>query len=284
MAFLIDGSASIQTLNLSAALQYKNLVKTVIDFYKVDKDDTNVGLVVYSSLTITQFTFDTYYSKTDINEAIDTMSYPENATYTGAGLEAVQNNLFGHARPGMHNCLVAVTDGMSNDDVSLPAAHLKAMKVVTLAVGVGEFYSTDELQQIATTPSHVFQAPVYDDLHDTADKIKESLCNGKNEITEQFGVCFNKAESLNNYGGLESCPLSSTATCLYIERTLGTRDWRKGKKSPKCLASIFFFLSPLRHLLFSQKKFLTKKGKICRSYILRYSDGGEQTLSDHCCL
>lgn len=223
LAFLIDGSASMQTLNLSAALQYKNLIKTVIDFYKVDKDDTNVGLVVYSSLTITQFTFDTYYSKKDINEAIDSMSYPENATYTGAGLEAVQNSLFGHARPGMHNCLVAVTDGMSNDDVSLPAAHLKAMKVVTLAVGVGEFYSTEELQQIATTPSHVFQAPVYDDLHDTADKVKESLCNGKIEITEQFGVCLNMAQRVHNYVGLASCLPSSTATCLYIEWKLGTR-------------------------------------------------------------
>ena len=178
----MDGSASIQTLNSSAALQYKHLIKTVIDFYKVDKDNTNVGLVVYSSLTTTQFTFDTYYSKTDINEAIDTMNYPENATYTGAGLEAVQNNLFGHARPGMHNCLVAVTDGTSNDDVSLPAAHLKAMKVVTLAVGVGEYYATEELHQMATTPSHVFEAPVYDDLHNTADRIKESLCDGKIKI------------------------------------------------------------------------------------------------------
>ena len=191
LAFLIDGSASMQTLNSSAALQYKNLVKTVIDFYKVDKDDTNVGLVVYSSITVTQFTFDTYYSKPNINEAIDTMNYPENATYTGAGLEAVQNSLFGHARPGMHNCLVAVTEGTSNDDVSLPSAHLKAMKVVTLAVGVGEYYATDELQQIATTPSHVFEAPAYDDLPNTANKIKESLCNGKIEVTEQYSVCFN---------------------------------------------------------------------------------------------
>lgn len=172
----------MQALNSSAALQYKDLIKTVIDFYKVDRDDTNVGLVVYSSITITQFTFGTYYSKTDINNAIDTMKYPENATYTGAGLEAVQNILFGNARPEMHNCLVAVTDGTSNDDVSLPSAHLKAMKVVTLAVGVGEYYAAEELQQIATTPSHVFEAPVYDDLHNTADKIKESLCNGKTEI------------------------------------------------------------------------------------------------------
>ena len=169
----------MKSLNSSAASQYKNLIKTVVDFYKVDKDDTNVGLVVYSSLTITKFTFGTYYSKSDINKVIDTMDYPENATYTGAGLEAVQNNLFGHARSGMHNCLVAVTDGVSNDDVALPSGHLKAMKVVTLAVGVGEYYAAEELQQIASKPSHVFEAPVYDELPNTANKIKESLCNGK---------------------------------------------------------------------------------------------------------
>ena len=210
LAFLIDGSASMQTLNSSAALQYKNLIKTVIDFYKVDKDDTNVGLVVYSSIAITQFTFDTYHSKPDINEAIDTMNYPENATYTGAGLEAVQSNLFGHARPGMHNCLVAVTDGTSNDDVSLPSAHLKAMKVVTLAVGVGEYYATDEVQQIATTPSHVFEAPVYDDLPNTANKIKESLCNGKIEVS----VRFNLGKRVHDYFGRETRSLSSKLDCL----------------------------------------------------------------------
>lgn len=186
LAFLIDGSASMKTLNSSAATQYRNLIKTVVNFYKVDKDDTNVGLVVYSSLTITKFTFDTYYSKSDINNAIDTMDYPENATYTGAGLEAVQNNLFGHAQSGKHNCLVAVTDGVSNDDIALPSAHLKAMKVVTLAVGVGEYYSSDELLQMATKPSHVFEAPVYEELPNTANKIKESLCNGKMAIVNWF--------------------------------------------------------------------------------------------------
>ena len=169
----------MKTLNSSAAFHYRNLIKTVIDFYKVDKDDTNVGLAVYSSLTITKFTFHTHYSKPHINQAIDTMDYPENGTNTGAALDTVQNNLFAHAQSGRPNCLVTVTDGVSNDDVTLPSAHLRAMKVVTLAVGVGEYYAANELHQIASKPSNVFEAPVYDQLPYTADRIKESLCNGK---------------------------------------------------------------------------------------------------------
>lgn len=169
----------MKTLNSSAAFQYKQLVKSVIDFYKVDKEDTNVGLVIYSSITITKFTFQTHYAKPDINQMIDSMDYPANGTYTGSALMAVQNDLFAQAQSGRHNCLVTLTDGVSNDDVSLPSAHLRAMKVVTLAVGVGEFYAAEELQLIASTPSNVFEAPSYDQLPSTADRIKETLCNGK---------------------------------------------------------------------------------------------------------
>ena len=182
----MDGSASVKTLNSSAASQYKTLIKTVIDFYNVGKDNTNVGLMVYSSITITKFTFGAYYSKYDINKVIDTMDYPENATNTGAALTAVQTDIFSHAHLGRPNCLVAMTDGVSNDDVSIPSAHLKAMKIVTIAVGVGDYYAEEDLQEIATKPAFVFQTPSYDQLPITANKIKESLCNGKMLLMEGY--------------------------------------------------------------------------------------------------
>ena len=175
----MDGSASMKTLNSTAASQYKTFIKTVIDFYTVGKNKTNVGLMVYSSVTITKFTFISFYSKSDINNAIDTMDYPENDTNTGAALAAVERNLFGHVHTGRPNCLVTMTDGVSNDDVSLPSAHLKAMKVITLAVGVGDYYAKEDLEEIANIPQHVFEVPVYDQLQVTANKVKESLCNGR---------------------------------------------------------------------------------------------------------
>ena len=169
----------MKSLNSSASLQYKTVIKSVIDFYTIDKAKTNVGILVYSSVAITEIAFNSNFSKLDILKAIDAMNYPENATNTGAGLAAVQTDLFSHARLGRPNCLVTMTDGVSNDDVALPSAHLKAMRVVTLAVGVGDYYAKEDLQEIATKPSYVFEAPIYEQLPITANRIKESLCNGR---------------------------------------------------------------------------------------------------------
>lgn len=181
LAFLIDGSSSIKHLNSLSASKYKDLVKTVVDFYHVSPDRTNVAVAVYSSDATIAFKLDKYYSKSSINSTIDGMVFPGKSTRIGSGLAAVRNEIFANARRGIPNILITIADGVSIDDIVLPSAFLKAMKVVMFSVGVGEFYAKEQLDQISSEPdvSYVFEASAIDGLPAIARRLKNAICIGK---------------------------------------------------------------------------------------------------------
>ena len=180
LAFLIDGSASIKNLPSEDTSQYKGLVKSVISFYNVSKDALNVGVVVYSTQATTEFQFDKYYTKSEVNTVIDAIVFPGEFTRAGSGLTAVRNELFANGRSGIPNFLIVLMDGVSIDDISTPSAFFRAMDVYVLAVGIGDFYAKPQLDEIANDPdsAYVFEASSYDMLSTLATRIKESICNG----------------------------------------------------------------------------------------------------------
>ena len=180
LAFLIDGSASINALQSEDTTRYKELIKSIYNFYNVSQHGANVGAIVYSTNATTLFRFDKYYSKSDINQTIDGIVFPGESTETGNGLTMVRNNLFANGRRGIPNFLVVLTDGVAIDDITLPSAFLRAMNVYILTVGIGDFYSRAQLNDMASNPddSYVFEASGYDMLPMTATRIKERICKG----------------------------------------------------------------------------------------------------------
>lgn len=180
LAFLVDGSASIKNLQPEDTTRYKDLIKSVYNFYNVSQNGANVGVVVYSSSATTEFKFNRYYSKSDINSAIDAILFPGESTRTGSGLTAVRNDLFADGRTGIPNFLVVLTDGVAIDDITVPSAFLRAMNVYILVVGIGDFYARPQLDDMATDPdaSYVFKASTYDMLPTTATQIKQRICRG----------------------------------------------------------------------------------------------------------
>lgn len=182
MAFLVDGSASIKNLPAEDISRYKDLIKSVYNFYNVSQNGANVGVVVYSSNATTEFKFDKYYSKSDINSAIDAIVFPGEATRIGSGLTAVRKYLFANGRSGIPNFLVVLTDGVATDDITLSSAFLRAMKVYIVVVGIGEFYAKPQLDDMASDPdaSYVFEASTYEMLEThMATQIKQRICNGR---------------------------------------------------------------------------------------------------------
>ena len=177
---MIDGSKSIAILPADDTTRYKELIKSVYNFYNVSQHGANVGVVVFSSNATTEFKFDKYYLKSDINVAIDGIVFPGESAKTGYGLTAIRNDLFANGRRGIPNFVVVLTDGVASDDVTLPSALLRAMNVYILAVGIGEFYAKPQLDDMASDPdsSYVFEASSYDMLPTTATKIKEQICEG----------------------------------------------------------------------------------------------------------
>lgn len=206
LAFLMDGSASIKSLSSEDTSQYKGLVKSVINFYNVSEDALNVGVVVYSTNSITQFRFDKYYTKSEVNAAIDAIVFPGEFTRAGNGLTAVRNELFANGRSGIPNFLVVLMDGVSIDDISIPSAFFRAMDVYVLAVGIGDFYAKPQLDEIANDPdsAYVFEASSYDMLPTLATRIKASICNGN--------VIFHWLAVVSNSYYYHSFPADATLT------------------------------------------------------------------------
>lgn len=190
MAFLIDGSESIKSLSANDKTHYKELIKSVYNFYNVSQHGANVGVVVYSSNATTEFTFDRYYSKSDINATIDGIVFPGESTRTGFGLTTVLNDLFANGRSGIPNFLVVITDGVAIDDFIVPSAYLRAINVDILAVGIGNFYTRPQLKDMASDPdsAYVFEASSYEMLPTTAAKIKERICKGSATTLLIFGL------------------------------------------------------------------------------------------------
>lgn len=202
----MDGSASIKSLSSEDTSRYKGLVKSVINFYNVSKDALNVGVVVYSTNAITEFRFDRYYTKSDVNAAIDAIVFPGEFTRAGNGLTAVRNELFANGRSGIPNFLVVLMDGVSIDDISIPSAFFRAMDVYVLAVGIGDFYAKPQLDEIANDPdsAYVFEASSYDMLPTLATRIKASICNGN--------VIFHWLAVVSNSYYYHSFPADATLT------------------------------------------------------------------------
>ena len=181
LAFLTDGSASIKSLNSTLEAKYKSLLKTVVDFYEVSPDKTNVAVAVYSSNATTEFKLDRYYSTFIINSTIDGIVFPGKDTRIGIGLTNVRNEIFPFAHRGVPNILVTMIDGVSIDEISLPSAFLKAMKVVMFSVGVGEFYAKEQLDVTSSDPdsTYVLEESDFDSLPEVATQLKNSICIGE---------------------------------------------------------------------------------------------------------
>lgn len=181
LAFLIDGSASIKNLSSTSKAKYKSLLKTVVDFYEVSPNKTNVAVAVYSSNATTEFRLDMYYSKSVINSTIDGIVFPGKHTRIGDGLTNVRNEIFSSSRKGILNILVTIIDGVSIDEISLPSAFLKAMKVVTFSVGVGEFYAKEQLDVISSDPdsTYALEESDFDTLPEVATRLKNLICIGE---------------------------------------------------------------------------------------------------------
>ena len=105
----------------------------------------------------------------------------ERKTRIGNGLTNVQNEIFPSARREIPNILVAMIDGVSIDEISLPSAFLKAMKVVMFSVGVGEFYAREQLDVTSSDPdsTYVLEEFDFDSLPEVATQLKNFICIGK---------------------------------------------------------------------------------------------------------
>lgn len=179
LGFLVDASGSIEMYGRGNYQRMKDFIKEVAGSFVVSRHGTHVGLVVFASRPEPVFQFNTYYTRRGVMNAVQKIPYINGGTRTGLAIRRATRYLFKpHPQPGRKKVLIVMTDGISYDDVIVPARRLRRTGVSIYALGIGLKYSRRQLGKIAGTPRHVFTSK-FATLRKAARKIVSRICAGE---------------------------------------------------------------------------------------------------------
>uniref|UniRef100_A0A8D2L008 Collagen alpha-3(VI) chain n=1 Tax=Varanus komodoensis TaxID=61221 RepID=A0A8D2L008_VARKO len=166
--FLVDSSWSIGKEHFQLVREFLYDVVKQLD---VGENDFRFGLVQFSGSPHTEFQLNTYHTMQEVLSHISHMPYMGGGTKTGQGLEfLIRNHLTKAAgsrvSDGTPQIIIVLTDGRSQDDVTLPSSVLKSADVNMFAIGVQEAVE-GELKEIASDPldMHLFNLENFTALH-----------------------------------------------------------------------------------------------------------------------
>ena len=180
--FLLDESGSVGATDFTRS---KNFVRTLINAFPDNKigdtDGSRFGLAAFSSSYRSIFSLSTYSTKAGYLAAVDRVIKRGGGTNLGFALTSVQSQFTESrgARPeedGLPRILVVLTDGRSSDSVLAPSRILHNDNIVIYAIGIGNYDST-QLNQIASSSSHVILLASFTDLADFTATLTASTCN-----------------------------------------------------------------------------------------------------------
>ncbi|VDN06501.1 unnamed protein product [Thelazia callipaeda] len=155
LVFLIDGSGSIGSETFHQEIL--RFVKEFIELFDVSPQKTRVAVMQYSDRIRHEFDLNQYSSAEQLKQAIDQIEllvidnilyfrYLTGLTRTGAAIEHVIDEVFTErrgARPinaGVQRIIIVITDGRSQDNVSIPVQKALHQRLQIFSVG-SEFFS-----------------------------------------------------------------------------------------------------------------------------------------------
>lgn len=192
MAFVIDGSGSIEHYGKGNFKRCLNFVKRLVVSFKISRRFTRVAVVLFSYRPRLIFRFSTYSRKRDILRAIDKIRYPRGGTKTGLAMAYAQRVLFRRRRGSRKSVMIVMTDGRSQDRVSGAASALKRERVNIFAIGIGKRYNIRQLIQIASSRRHVYTAG-FRNLPSIVRVIKTKACAGKRNFLR--AICLSLSQN-----------------------------------------------------------------------------------------
>ncbi|KAK2501378.1 hypothetical protein MC885_001210, partial [Smutsia gigantea] len=156
--FLLDGSVNVGKANFPYV---RDFVMNVVNSLDVGSDNIRVGLVQFSDTPVTEFSLDTYQTKSDLLAHLRQLQLKGGSGLnTGSALSYVRANHFSEAggsriREHVPQLLVLLTAGQAQDPYLQAANALARAGVLTFCVGAGQA-SKAELEHIAFNPSLVY--------------------------------------------------------------------------------------------------------------------------------
>ncbi|KAM9697299.1 LOW QUALITY PROTEIN: collagen alpha-4(VI) chain-like [Dama dama] len=165
--FLMDGSESISPKDFE---KMKEFMKRMVKQSNIGADEIQIGLLQFSSDSQEEFRLNRYTSKVDVHRAISDVMQINGGTYPGKALNFTLT-FFGSSRggrPSVHQYLIVVTDGVSGDNVAIPAKALRDRNIIIFAIGVGKV-EFSQLLEITNDLSKVY----YEEKFESLQNLKE---------------------------------------------------------------------------------------------------------------
>lgn len=178
VGFLVDGSASMDLSGSGHFNKTLEFVKGLIEYLDVSKERARVGMAVFSSDVYQVFNFDDYDNSTEAITAVNNAPFPNQGRHIGKALNYVRHKMFSSTtlRKDVSNYLVLVTTGSSYDLVRTPAKSLRDRNVTIFAIGVGDDYDEDELEEISGSGGDQVYGTSFDGLEDLKKELKKQIC------------------------------------------------------------------------------------------------------------
>ncbi|CAD6188433.1 unnamed protein product [Caenorhabditis auriculariae] len=168
LVFLIDGSGSIGSYIFQT--EVLRFLSEFTDLFDIAPDKTRVSVVQYSDQIRHEFGLNENSDRRSLHDAIRNIQYLTGLTRTGAAIEHVANEAFSErrgARPvgQVSRVGIVITDGRSQDNVTVPANNARIQNIQLFAVGVTNHVLDVELEEISGAKDRTFHVSGFEDLN-----------------------------------------------------------------------------------------------------------------------
>ncbi|KFQ19347.1 von Willebrand factor A domain-containing protein 2, partial [Merops nubicus] len=175
LAFAVDASSGVGLENF---LQLKSFVRSSCLHFSVNRDVTQIALVIYGRRAHTVFALDTHTSSSAVLQAIDRVPFLGDSASAGSALLHIYGEVMTvqkGARPGVHKVVVVLTGGGGMEDAAAPAQQLRHNGILVFVVVIGDA-QRDVLLRVAGSPDYLVHISSYEDLQYYQDFIIERIC------------------------------------------------------------------------------------------------------------
>lgn len=165
----------------------KNFVWSVIQNFDISNNDTQVGLIHFSTQAsvIFDFQFSADNDVLRLKEMVDNIAFAEGSdSQTERALQLARTDLFsakGGSRPDAPKILVVIIYGKSEKLLAVARASmaLKRNHVTIIVVGIGDDVNIEELLTMASGFDNSISVRTFKELKKRVGRIKDKICDGK---------------------------------------------------------------------------------------------------------
>ncbi|CAJ0941120.1 unnamed protein product, partial [Mesorhabditis belari] len=194
LVFLIDGSGSIGSYIFQTDVL--RFISEFAELFDIGPKQTRVAVVQYSDQIRHEFGLGDYTNARSVHEAIQGIDYLTGLTRTGAAIEHVATEAFNErrgARPlssTVARVVIVITDGRSQDNVTIPSSNARRMGIQLFAIGVTNHVLDSELETIAGSTDGFFHVNGFEDLNTRLRSLIQKVTCPKDEPEQPtYGPC-----------------------------------------------------------------------------------------------